>query len=129
MNQLDLLLGNGPSKREQIVYYEGTTLQALRFRDWKAHIIIQEEGWFGPKTKLGAPLLFNLRRDPYEKAAEESLMYGNWLGKKMWAFGPTRRLFQKHLASFQEFPPRRPSAVSNAAEVLEEMGEEHGLAQ
>ena len=129
VNQLDLLLGNGPSKRDQIVYYEGATLQALRFRDWKAHIIIQNHGWFGPKDTLGAPLLFNLRRDPYEKAAEESMMYGEWLGKKMWAFGPTRRLFQQHLGTFQEFPPRRPSVASNAEEVLEEMSGEQGFAQ
>ena len=129
MNQLDLLLGNGPSKRKEIVYYEGTTLQALRYSDWKAHIIIQPEGWFGPKVKLGAPLLINLRRDPYEKAAEESGMYLNWMAKKMWAFGPTRRLFQRHLATLQEFPPRRPSAVSNAEEVLEQASEEQGFAQ
>ena len=93
------------------------------------NFIIQQQGWFGPKDKLGAPLLFNLRRDPYEKAAEESLMYGEWLGKKMWAFGPTRRLVQRHLATFQEFPPRRPSAGSNAEEMLEEASGEQGLAQ
>jgi arylsulfatase len=129
MNQLDLLLGDGPSKREEIVYYEGATLQALRFRDWKAHFIIQNHGWFGPKDKLGAPLLFNLRRDPYEKAAEESMMYGEWLGKKMWAFGPTRRLVQRHLATLQEFPPRRASPGANAEEMLKEASEDNGLAQ
>ncbi len=129
VNQLDLLLGNGPSKRKEIVYYEGMTMQALRYGDWKAHLIIQPEGWFGPKVKLGAPLLFNLRRDPYEKAAEESGLYLNWMAKKMWAFGPTRQLVLRHLATLQEFPPRRPSAVSNAKEMLEEASEEHGLAQ
>ena len=55
-----------PEKRKEIVYYEGTTLQTLRYGQWKAHFIIQNQGWFGPKEKLGAPLLFNLRRDPYE---------------------------------------------------------------
>ncbi|MGB5706450.1 MAG: arylsulfatase [Arenicellales bacterium] len=129
VNQMDLLLGKGPSKHEAIVYYEGTTLQALRYNDWKAHFIIQPEGWFGPKVKLGAPLLVNLRRDPYEKAPGESLFYGNWLAHKMWAFGPTKRLIQKHLATLQAFPPRRPSAVSNQKEMAEKASEEHGLAQ
>ena len=65
-NQLDLFTGKGSSKRKEIIYYEGTTLQAIRYNDWKAHFVVQNEGWFGPKSKLGMPLLFNLRRDPYE---------------------------------------------------------------
>jgi arylsulfatase len=129
VNQLDLLLGNGPSKRHQIVYYEGVTLQALRYNDWKAHFIIQPEGWFGPKAKLGAPLLVNLRRDPYEKAAEESLFYGDWMAHKMWAFGPARRLIQQHIATLQAFPPRRASAGANLEEMAEEAAEDNGFAQ
>lgn len=128
-NQLDLLLGNGPSKRKEIVYYEGTTLQAIRYADWKAHFIIQPEGWFGPKVKLNAPLLINLRRDPYEKAPEESGLYLEWMGKKMWAFGPTKRLVQQHIASLAEFPPRRASTSSNADEMKERAREDHGFAQ
>jgi len=129
VNQLDLLLGDGPSKREEIVYYEGTTLQALRQGQWKAHFIIQKEGWFGPKEKLGAPLLFNLRRDPYEKVAAESGMYINWMAHKMWAFGPTKRLIQRHLATFKDFPPRSPSLSSNAEEMSEEAASEHAFAE
>ncbi len=129
INQMDLLTGKGPSKRHEIVYYEGATMQAMRYNDWKAHFIIQPEGWFGPKIKLGAPLLINLRRDPYEKAPEESLMYGNWLAHKMWAFGPAKRLVQQHIASMREFPPRRPSAASNLKEMSEKAAEEHGMAK
>ena len=123
-NQLDLLTGKGPSKRKEIIYYEGTTFQAIRYGNWKAHFIVQNEGWFGPKEKLGAPLLFNLRQDPYEKAAEESMNYGEFLGKKMWAFGPARRIAQRHLATFATFPPRTESARSNASEMKEELRED-----
>ncbi|MGB0599754.1 MAG: hypothetical protein ACPGLY_23975 [Rubripirellula sp.] len=63
-SQLDMLLGSADSKRKEVIYYEGPTLQAIRYGDWKAHFIVQNEGWFGAKEKLGAPLLFNLRRDP-----------------------------------------------------------------
>jgi len=129
VNQLDLLLGNGPSKRQQVVYYEGPTLQALRYNDWKVHFIIQTEGWFGPKINLGAPLIVNLRRDPYEKAAEESGLYINWMAQKMWAFGPTKRLMQQHIASLQAFPPRRASANSNVEEMSQEAAEDNGFAQ
>jgi arylsulfatase A-like enzyme len=123
-NQLDLLTGKGPSKRKEIMYYEGTTFQAIRYNNWKAHFIVQNEGWFGPKDKLGAPLLFNLRQDPYERAAEESMNYGEFLGKKMWAFGPARRIAQRHLGTFAEFPPRTESALSNAKEMKEELRED-----
>lgn len=101
-NQLSYLTGGAESNRDEIIYYEGTNLQAVRFRDWKAHFVVQHHGWAGPKDALNAPLLFNLRRDPYEKAAEESGMYTSWMGKKMWAFGPAARIVQKHLQSFQE---------------------------
>ncbi len=130
VNQLDLLQGKGPSRREQIVYYESATLQALRYRDWKVHFVIQPEGWFGPKVKLNfAPLLVNLRRDPYEKAPKESGNYVDWLAHKMWAFGPAKRLVQEHLATFQAFPPRRLSASGNRDEMAEKAAQEHGMAQ
>lgn len=123
-NQLDLLTGKGPSKRHEIIYYEGKTLQAVRYNDWKAHFIVQNEGWFGPKEKLGAPLLFNLRRDPYEKAAEESGNYMKFLGDKMWAFGPAKRIVQSHLATFEAFPSRSESPSSNAAEMKERVSQD-----
>lgn len=120
-NQLDLLLGKGNSKRKEIVYYEGSTLQAVRYNDWKAHFIVQNEGWFGPKEKLGAPLLFNLRRDPYERAADESGNYIEFLGKNMWAFGPAKLILQQHLGTFKEFPARSESAQANSKEIEEQV--------
>lgn len=120
-NQLDLMCGKGASNRKEVVYYEGTTLQAVRYKDWKAHFIVQNEGWFGPKERLGAPLLFNLRRDPFERAADESGHYIEFLGKNMWAFGPAKRIVQEHLATFKEFPSRSTSAGSNAEEIKEDV--------
>lgn len=128
-NQMPLLTGTGPSARNEIIYYEGTTLQAVRYRDWKAHFIVQNEGWFGPKERLGAPLLFNLRRDPYERAAEESGMYVKWLGDKMWAFGPARRIVQRHLATFEAWPPLSAAARNNAENLREHVQEGHKMNQ
>ncbi|MFM1891789.1 MAG: hypothetical protein RLZ44_866, partial [Pseudomonadota bacterium] len=114
-NQLDLLLGGGESKRKEIIYYERDQLQAVRYGDWKAHFIIQPHGWGGMKEQLNAPLLFNLRRDPFERTFDESGMYVNWLGKKMWAFGPAQAIVKQHLATLQEWPPVSP--VSNQAQL------------
>lgn len=127
-NQLSYLTGGAESNRDEIIYYEGTSLQAVRYRDWKAHFVIQEHGWAGPKDDLNAPLLFNLRRDPYEKAAEESGMYTKWMGRKMWAFGPAARIVQQHLQSFQKYPPRG-SSVANQREVEQQVSSEGGMSQ
>ncbi len=122
-NQLDLFTGQGPSKRKEIIYYEGSTLQAIRYNDWKTHFVVQNEGWFGPKEKLGMPLLFNLRRDPYERSVEEG-NYQHFLEHKMWAFGPAKRITQAHLSTFEAYPPRTASARSNTKEISEQIRED-----
>ncbi|WP_375072155.1 hypothetical protein [Vibrio sp. 10N.286.46.E10] len=109
-NQVDMLTEKGESNRKEIYYYERDKLQAVRVGDWKAHFVVQNHGWSGPKEELNAPLLFNLRRDPYERAAEESGMYLKWMGQKMWAFGPAQAAIQQHLATFEEWPPVTPES-------------------
>jgi arylsulfatase len=104
-NQMEMLTNNGPSSRREIFYYERDKLQAVRVGDWKAHFVVQNQGWSGPKEELNAPLLFNLRQDPYERAEEESGMYLRWMGEKMWAFGPAQAAVAKHLSTFKEWPP------------------------
>ncbi len=128
-NQLSYLTGEDKeSNRRELIYYQGTDLQAVRYNDWKAHFVVQNHGWSGPKEELVAPLLFNLRRDPYEKAADESGMYVRWMGEKMWAFGPAARLVQAHLATFEEFPPRG-KPVANQDHVEEQTSTEGGISQ
>jgi arylsulfatase len=127
-NQMSMITGQSGSNRDEIIYYEGPDLQAVRYRDWKAHFTVQTQGWAGPKEELNAPLLFNLRRDPYEKAADESGMYTRWMGNKMWAFGPAAKLVQKHLTTFEDFPPRGV-AVTNQDHVEEQIATEGGMSQ
>lgn len=127
-NQLSYLTGETESNREEIVYYEGADLQAVRYRDWKAHFTVQNHGWAGAKEELNAPLLMNLRRDPYEKAADESGMYVRWMGNKMWAFGPAARLVKKHLTTFADFPPRG-AEVGNKQHVEQQVSSEGGMSQ
>ncbi|GLS89315.1 arylsulfatase [Psychromonas marina] len=111
-NQVDMLTKDGDSNRKEVFYYEGTNLQAVRIGDWKAHFVVQNHGWGGPKDALNAPLLFNLRRDPYERAAEESGMYMKWMGEKMWAFGPAQEAVAKHLATFKDWPAMTPDMAT-----------------
>lgn len=107
-NQMDMLTNNAASSRKEILYYERTKLQAVRVGDWKAHFVVQNNGWSGAKEELNAPLLFNLRQDPYERAEEESGMYTRWMGQKMWAFGPAQAAVAQHLATFKDWPSVTP---------------------
>ena len=118
-----------PSERKEIIFYEGTDLQAVRYGQWKAHFVVQNEGWFGAKEELNASLLFNLRRDPYEKAADESLTYMTWMGKKMWAFGPMQRVVEQHLATFEDWPPPGQRHKKNLERLKELFLEDHPFAQ
>lgn len=127
-NQLSYPTGETESNRKEIIYYQGTDLQTARYNDWKAHFVVQNAGWSGPKEESNAPLLINLRRAPYEKAAEDSAMYIKWTGTKMWAFGPATRLVQNHLATFAEYPPRGPE-IGNQDHVEEQVSSEGGVSQ
>ena len=127
-NQLSFLQGKSKTKREEVFYYNGTKLQAVRHNDWKAHFVVQNHGWSGPVDELNAPLLFNLRREPYEKAADESGMYTKWMGKKMWAFGPAKNIVQQHLMTLKKYPPRG-DPMQNEAAIGQQTSNEQGLAQ
>ena len=42
-NQMDLLTGKGPGKRNEIMYFDaGANLNAVRYKDWKLHFTLME---------------------------------------------------------------------------------------
>ena len=61
------LLAETPSPREQVMYYRGTRLMAVRRGPWKAHFMTQES--YTGNNKLVShdrPLLYNIEVDPGE---------------------------------------------------------------
>lgn len=63
-----LLFHKQKGVREELFYYRGTELYAVRLGDFKAHFITQGEyGQFGPKVIQNPPLLYNLNHDPSEQ--------------------------------------------------------------
>jgi arylsulfatase len=62
------------SPRKEIFYFgDSGELTALRYGDWKAIFLEQKRketlrAWIEPWTPLRVPLIFHLRRDPYERA-------------------------------------------------------------
>jgi hypothetical protein len=81
----------------------------LRYDQWKVVFLEQEhEGlkvWQYPLTPLRAPLLFNLRSDPFEKANIESGEYEKWYVERMFLMAPAQAIVAKELQTLRKFPP------------------------
>jgi arylsulfatase len=60
-NQLDLLLGKEPSARNEIFYFAGPKLGAIRLDDFKFQFIQQPNGWPGEKLTTDMPTPINIR--------------------------------------------------------------------
>jgi len=54
-DQMDLLLGRGPSKRHELFYFGGRTLGALRVDDFKFQFYQQPYGWTGRRSRAICP--------------------------------------------------------------------------
>lgn len=113
-NQMDLLTGKGPGKRNEIFYFSGDgDLNAIRVGEWK---ITFTEMWGNLPTAWHKspswPLITNLRRDPYERFDSQSQMYTKWWAERMFLMVPAQTAVAKKLATLKEFPPARGSSLS-----------------
>jgi arylsulfatase len=121
-NQLDLLLGTGPSARRELFYFGGPTLGAIRIDDFKFQFYQQPYGWPGEKVTTDMPTIVNLRQDPFERTPsirKESLneMGGGYMNdfyaREFWRFV----LVQQQVAALAEtavnYPPMQDPASFN----------------
>ncbi len=127
-NILPLLTGETEeSPRKEIFYFSDTgELTALRYSDWKAVFMEQRamgtlRVWAEPWTPLRFPLIFNLRRDPYERAYFTSNTYYDWLLDHVFFLVPAQQYVTNFLKTFQEFPPRQKPASFSIDQVMEMM--------
>ena len=127
-NILPLLTGEtDKSPREEIFYFADTgELTALRYGDWKAIFLEQERketlrAWMEPWTPLRAPLIFNLRRDPYERAYFTSNSYYDWVLDRVFFFVPAQAYVAQMLETFKEFPPRQKAGSFSIDQVMEKL--------
>ena len=130
---LPLLTGKtDKSERKEIFYFsdEGD-LTALRYGDWKAMFLEQKRketlrAWIEPWTPLRVPLIFNLRRDPYERAYFTSNTYYDWLIDRAFFLVPAQAYVAQFLATFKEFPPRQKAGSFNLDQVMEKLSTSGG---
>jgi arylsulfatase A-like enzyme len=121
-NQLDLITGNGPSKRREIFYFAEGTLGAIRLGDYKYRFIDQPGGWLGGTVKPDWPILTNLRLDPFERTGlGTSIAYFNWMGVEFWRFVLVQEIVMAAGQSFIDFPPMQKPASFNLEAVKEQI--------
>ena len=116
-----------PSPRKEVFYFsDDGDLTALRYEDWKLIFMEQKATgtlrvWMEPFVPLRIPLIFNLRRDPYERAEETSNTYYDWLLDRAFLLVPAQTYVGSFLKTFQEYPPRQKAASFSLDKVIEVM--------
>ncbi|MFT5730525.1 MAG: arylsulfatase A-like enzyme [Desulforhopalus sp.] len=111
--------------RAEIFYFsDDGDLTALRYNDWKLIFLEQRaeatlQAWIEPWTHLRIPLIFNLRRDPYERAQITSNTYFDWLLDRAYLLVPAQAYVGEFLTTFKDFPPRQKAASFNLETVME----------
>jgi len=125
-NQLPYLTGQqDKSARKDFFYFDDDgQLVAIRYDKWKIVFCAQRtEGtlaiWRDPFTCLRAPLVYNLRMDPYERADITSNTYNDWVLRRSFIVVPIQALAAQFLATFKDYPPRQRPAAFNLDEVVD----------
>ncbi|RLA20579.1 MAG: arylsulfatase [Gammaproteobacteria bacterium] len=118
---------HGP--RKEIFYFsDDGDLTALRYQDWKLIFMEQRveatfQAWMEPFVPLRVPLIFNLRRDPYERSQKTSNTYYDWLLDRAYLLVPAQTYVGGFLATFKEYPPRQKAASFSLDKVLDKLSE------
>jgi hypothetical protein len=129
---MDLLLGNGPSKRHELFYFAGPKLGAVRLDDMKFQFFQQPQGWPGPKLVTDMPALVNIRQDPFERfpmiAGETALTgafgFGNdFYAREFWRFVLVQQKVAELAKTAMGYPPMQDPASFNLDAVKKQIDE------
>jgi arylsulfatase A-like enzyme len=115
----------GP-RREIFYFSDDGDLTALRYNDWKAIFMEQRaeatfQAWREPFVPLRAPLIENLRRDPYERGMVTSNTYDDWWLDRPFLLLPAQDYVAEFLMTFKEYPPRQKPASFSLDKVIEKL--------
>ena len=103
---------------------------AARYRDWKV-VFLENRGeafgvWREPFIELRVPLLFNLRRDPFEKAQHNANTYDDWFLERPFVIVPIQALAAKFLMTMKEYPPSQTPGSFNLSGIEEKLRQSAG---
>ncbi len=131
-NQLDLLHGQGPSKRRELWYFGGPKLGAVRLDDFKFQFYQQPQGWPGPKVVTDMPGIVNIRQDPFERTpstGEQSLndlgggYMNDFYAREFWRFVLVQQKVAELAKTAIDYPPMQDPASFNLDAVKKQIDE------
>lgn len=114
-------------RREYFYVSDDGELVALRFDDWKLVFMEQRARtlalWAEPFVPLRVPKIFHLRRDPFERADENSNTYYDWVLDHAFLVVPAQTYVNRMLQTLKQFPPRQKPGSFNLDRVIQQLTE------
>jgi arylsulfatase len=114
------------SPRSEFFYVnDDGQIVAIRYDDWKA-VFLENRGvglevWREPFIELRIPLLFNLRRDPFEKAHPSATVYNDWMIDHAFVVVPLQQIAGKFLMSMKDYPPSQSPGSFNLEKIQKQI--------
>jgi arylsulfatase A-like enzyme len=110
-NLLPYLTGEEAKSPRNFYFYfsdDGDVL-SIRMDNWKITFMEQRTAgtlavWRDPFTRLRAPVIYNLRTDPFEFATVTSNIYNNWMFEHAYLIYAVQALAGKFAETFSDFP-------------------------
>jgi hypothetical protein len=131
-NQMNLLLGKGPSARHELFYFGGPKLGAVRIDDFKYQFFQQPYGWPGEKTTTDMPTIVNIRQDPFERTPSirgETLnnlgggYMNDFYAREFWRFVSVQQSVAALAATAIQYPPMQAPASFNLEGIKDQVEE------
>ncbi len=132
LNMLPYLTGAEEQSPREFFFYinDDGQVVAVRHNDWKLVFMEQRAKqlacWAEPFVSLRVPKIFHLRRDPFERADENSNTYYDWMIDHAYLLYGAQALVAQQIQSFKDFPPRQKPASFNLDRVLESLQDASG---
>ena len=125
---LDYLSGKANKSPRNEFWYVNDDGQvvAARWHDWKV-VFLENRGeafevWREPFVELRVPLLFNLRRDPFEKAQHNSNTYNDWFLDRPFVIVPIQQTGgDSSSLTMKDYPPSQTPGSFNLSKIEEQL--------
>jgi arylsulfatase len=131
INMLPYLTGEVKESPRKTFFYmsDDGEVMAVRHGDWK-YVLGEQRAeqmrvWMEPLNKLRVPLIFNLRRDPFERAQTNSNTYYDWIFSHAFLLYEMQSVVAAEISNFVNFPPRQKPASFNLDEVMRQVQQVH----
>jgi arylsulfatase len=128
-NMLPYLTGEVKESPRNSFFYisDDGEILAVRMQDWKVVLMEQRAKtlalWAEPFVPLRFPKIFNLRRDPFERADENSNTYWDWCISHCYIMYGMQAVVAQQIQGFKDFPPRQKPGSFNLDEVMRQLEE------